>query len=149
MIDCFQYIDCRSVENKDSMKWSTHTPIPREIRVPDLNEEARNNVWGNPLIALIQVSILSCPWARQLSQDVRADADFLCDRASALGNTIKESRVYKEIRLEAVIWRTHHRSHLQWANRILRDIEWFGLHITGQLYVQHAIVFRRVRSRRT
>jgi hypothetical protein len=79
------------------------------------------------------VSLLLCLWTRQLSQGVRADPDFLCDRASVFGNTIKESPVCKGIRLEAVIWRTHHRSYLQWASRILRDTEWFRLHSTGQL----------------
>jgi len=35
------------------------------------------------------VSLLSCFWARQISQDVPANVGFLCDKAAVLGDKIK------------------------------------------------------------
>jgi len=37
------------------------------------------------------VSLLWCPWAPQLPQDVSADAGFLCDKPAMSGDTIKRT----------------------------------------------------------
>jgi hypothetical protein len=44
----------------------------------------------------VQVSLLSCPYARQLSLDVPSDAGFVCDRAAVLRGQYKVYSVDKD-----------------------------------------------------
>ena len=59
--------------------------------LPVNNCEMHTTISDNVLNSYLHISL---SWARQVSQDVAGEADFLCDIAKVLGYAIKESTSY-------------------------------------------------------
>jgi len=66
------------------IEWSANDELKKDSR--------RWQVW--PDVRCWGMSLLSCPWALQLSQDVPAYAGFLCDKAAVFRDTINGTSLY-------------------------------------------------------
>lgn len=53
------------------------------------------------------VHLMACPWARYLSRDILSHAQFLCDTAAALGDTIQCVSPLSRYRLYTCLRETH------------------------------------------